>query len=123
MSFNKVILLGNLTRDPEQKELPSGMKVASFGLAVNDRWTDKNGEKREEVCFLDVDVWGRQGEVIMQYFTKGKPILAEGKLKFRSWEDDQGNKRSKHSLMMDRFSFVGGRDPAQEIDTDDDIPF
>ena len=71
MSFNKVILLGNLTRDPEQKELASGMKVASFGLAVNDRWTDKNGDKREEVCFLDVDVWGRQGEVIMQYFTKG----------------------------------------------------
>ena len=128
MSFNKVIMLGNMTRDPEMRELPSGAQVVMFGLAVNEKWKDKvSGEEREDVCFVDVDVFGRTGQVVMEYFSRGKPILVEGKLRYRSWEDDQGNKNSKHSLVMDRFSFVGGRDSGNGQSaspvTDDDIPF
>ena len=126
MSFNKTILMGNLTRDPEIRSLPSGATVTNFGLAVNETWTDKaSGEKREEVCFVDVDAWGRQGEVVLEYFSKGKPILIEGKLKFRTWEADDGTKRSKHSITLDRFSFVGSKNDSNGGSSDEmgDIPF
>ena len=126
MSFNKTILMGNLTRDPEIRSLPSGQTVTNFGLAVNETWTDKaSGEKREEVCFVDVDAWGRQGEVVLEYFSKGKPILIEGKLKFRTWEADDGTKRSKHSITLDRFSFVGSKNDSNGGSSDEmgDIPF
>ena len=126
MSFNKVILMGNLTRDPEVREVPGGGSVTTLGLAVNEKWTTKDGEKREDVCFVDVDAFGRQGEVVMEYFGKGKPILGEGKLRFRTWEDGDGNKRSKHSLVLDRFSFVGSRDSSNgqlPDSTDNDVPF
>tara|TARA_B100001964_G_scaffold185196_1_gene205317 strand:+ start:351 stop:731 length:381 start_codon:yes stop_codon:yes gene_type:complete len=126
MSFNKTILMGNLTRDPEIRSLPSGQTVTNFGLAVNETWTDKaSGEKREEVCFVDVDAWGRQGEVVLEYFSKGKPILIEGKLKFRTWEADDGSKRSKHSVTLDRFSFVGSRNDSNGASSEDldEVPF
>jgi single-strand DNA-binding protein len=126
MSFNKTILMGNLTRDPEIRSLPSGQTVTNFGLAVNETWTDKaSGEKREEVCFVDVDAWGRQGEVVLEYFSKGKPILIEGKLKFRTWEADDGTKRSKHSVTLDRFSFVGSRNDSNGASSEEmgDVPF
>ncbi len=126
MSFNKTILMGNLTRDPEIRSLPSGQTVTNFGLAVNETWTDKtSGEKREEVCFVDVDAWGRQGEVVLEYFSKGKPILVEGKLKFRTWEADDGSKRSKHSITLDRFSFVGSRNDSNGASSEDldEVPF
>ena len=126
MSFNKTILMGNLTRDPEIRSLPSGQTVTNFGLAVNETWTDKaSGEKREEVCFVDVDAWGRQGEVVLEYFSKGKPILIEGKLKFRTWEADDGTKRSKHSITLDRFSFVGSRNDSNGASSEEmgDVPF
>ena len=126
MSFNKTILMGNLTRDPEIRSLPSGATVTNFGLAVSETWTDKaSGEKREEVCFVDVDAWGRQGEVVLEYFSKGKPILIEGKLKFRTWEADDGTKRSKHSITLDRFSFVGSKNDSNGASSDEmgDIPF
>jgi single-strand DNA-binding protein len=126
MSFNKTILMGNLTRDPEIRSLPSGQTVTNFGLAVNETWTDKaSGEKREEVCFVDVDAWGRQGEVVLEYFSKGKPILIEGKLKFRTWEADDGTKRSKHSVTLDRFSFVGSRNDSNGASSEDldEVPF
>ena len=126
MSFNKTILMGNLTRDPEIRSLPSGQTVTNFGLAVSETWTDKtSGEKREEVCFVDVDAWGRQGEVVLEYFSKGKPILVEGKLKFRTWEADDGSKRSKHSVPLDRFSFVGSKNDSNGASSDEmgDIPF
>ncbi len=126
MSFNKTILMGNLTRDPEIRSLPSGQTVTNFGLAVSETWTDKtSGEKREEVCFVDVDAWGRQGEVVLEYFSKGKPILIEGKLKFRTWEADDGTKRSKHSVTLDRFSFVGSKNDSNGASSDElgDIPF
>jgi single-strand DNA-binding protein len=135
-SFNKVILMGNLTRDPELRSLPSGTTVVNFGLAVSERWKDKTtGEQREEVCFVDVDAFGRQGEVVNEYFSKGKPILVEGRLRFRQWETDSGEKRSKLSVTLDRFSFVGSRQDSEFQDgdsgtgsaiataTDDDIPF
>ena len=135
-SFNKVILMGNLTRDPELRSLPSGTTVVNFGLAVSERWKDKStGEQREEVCFVDVDAFGRQGEVVNEYFSKGKPILVEGRLRFRQWETDSGEKRSKLSVTLDRFSFVGSRQDSEFQDgdsgtggaiataTDDDIPF
>ena len=135
-SFNKVILMGNLTRDPELRSLPSGTTVVNFGLAVSERWKDKNtGEQREEVCFVDVDAFGRQGEVVSEYFSKGKPILVEGRLRFRQWETDSGEKRSKLSVTLDRFSFVGSRQDSEFQDgdsstggaiataADDDIPF
>lgn len=125
MSFNKTILMGNLTRDPEIRSLPSGQTVTNFGLAVSERWTDKaSGGKREEVCYVDVDAWGRQGEVVLEYFSKGKPILVEGKLKFRQWEAEDGGKRSKHSVTLDRFSFVGSKDDnGASSDESGDVPF
>ena len=126
MSFNKTILMGNLTRDPEMRSLPSGQPVTNFGLAVSESWTDKaSGEKREEVCFVDVDACGRQGEVVLEYFSKGKPILVEGKLKFRQWEAEDGSKRSKHSITLDRFSFVGSKNDSNGASSDEmgDIPF
>ena len=126
MSFNKTILMGNLTRDPEMRSLPSGQTVTNFGLAVSESWTDKaSGAKREEVCFVDVDAWGRQGEVVLEYFSKGKPILVEGKLKFRQWEAEDGSKRSKHSITLDRFSFVGSKNDSNGASSDEmgDIPF
>ena len=128
MSFNRMILMGNLTRDPETKALPSGQTVTNFGIAVNESWTDKNtGEKREDVCFVDVDAWGRQGEAVSEFFHKGKPILVEGRHKFLQWEADDGSKRSRHSISLESFSFVGPKndhsDRSHETDSLDDIPF
>ena len=108
-SFNKVILMGNLTRDPQLRYLPSNMAVCEFGLAVNRRWRDKDGNQKEEVCFVDVTAWGRQGETINQYVTKGRSILIEGHLKFDSWTGQDGQKRSKLSVVVDNFQFVGAR--------------
>jgi single-strand DNA-binding protein len=108
-SFNKVILMGNLTRDPQLRYLPSNMAVCDFGVAVNRRWRDKDGNQKEEVCFVDVAAWSRQAETINQYMTKGKPILIEGHLKLDSWTGQDGQKRSKLSVVVDNFQFVGGR--------------
>lgn len=108
-SYNKVILMGNLTRDPELKYLPSGTAVANFGLAMNETYTDRQtGEKREEACFVEVETWGRQAEIVNEYFQKGRPILLEGSLKFDSWEADDGTKRSRLKVRAFRFQFVGG---------------
>lgn len=111
-SFNKVILLGNLTRDPQLKYLPSNTAVCEIGLAVNHRWRDKDGNQREEVCFVDASCFGRGGEIINQYMTKGRPILIEGRLKLDSWTAQDGTKRSKHTVVVDNFTFVGGREGA-----------
>ena len=109
-SYNKVILMGNLTRDPELKYLPSGAAVANVGLAVNRVYNDRqSGERKEEVCFVDLDAFGRTAEIINEYFQKGRPILVEGRLRFQTWDTDDGQRRSKHSVMVDRFEFVGGR--------------
>ena len=112
-NYNKVILVGNLTRDPQMRYLPSQMPVVDFGLAVNHRFKTKSGEDREEVCFIDCSAFGRQAEVINQYCRKGRPLLVEGRLKFDTWEDKQGGgKRSKHTVVIDNFQLLGGRDSA-----------
>lgn len=110
-SFNKVLLMGNLVRDPQVKHLPSQTVVAEFGVAVNRKWKDQQGNPKEEVAFLDVSAFGRTAEVIAQHFTKGKPIFIEGRLKQDTWEDKQsGQKRSKITVVLENFQFVGGRD-------------
>jgi single-strand DNA-binding protein len=108
-SFNKVILMGNLTRDPELRVTPKGTAVCQLGLAVNSTYTDKEGNKKEEVTFVDVDVFGRQAEVIAKYFSKGRPILIEGRLKLDSWESKEGEKRSKLKVVLENFTFVGSK--------------
>ena len=98
-SYNRVILLGNLTRDPEMRYIPSGTAVTNFGLAMNERYTDRQtGEQKENTCFVDVEAWGRQAEVANEYLSKGRPVFIEGSLKFDSWEADDGSKRSKLSV-------------------------
>ena len=114
-SYNKVILMGNLTRDPELKYLPSGSAVANIGLAVSRNWTDReSGEKREEVCFVDLEAFGRTAETMNEYLQKGRPVLIEGHLRYRTWETDDGQRRSKHGIFVERFQFVGGRQDGSE---------
>lgn len=109
-SFNKVILMGNLTRDPQLKYLPNNTAVCEIGLAVNHRWRDNEGNQREEVCFVDLTAFGRRGETLNQYMSKGRPILIEGRLKLDTWTAQDGTKRSKHSVVIDNFQFVGSRE-------------
>jgi single-strand DNA-binding protein len=109
-SFNKVILAGNLTRDPELRTFASGTVVTKIGLAVSRRFTDKNGEQREETLFVDVDAFGKQAETIAKYCAKGRPLLVEGRLKLDQWDDKtSGEKRSKLGVVLESFSFIDSR--------------
>ncbi len=108
-SFNRVILLGNLTRDPELRYLTNGTAVSDIGLAVNDRRKNANGEWIEETTFVDVTLWGRTAEVAGEYLSKGSPVLIEGRLKLDSWESQDGQKRSKLRVVCDRMQMLGGR--------------
>jgi single-strand DNA-binding protein len=106
-NFNKVILAGNLTRDPELRYTPKGTAVARITLAVNRTYSGEDGVKKEEVSFVDVDAWGRQGEVIAQYMKKGRPLLVEGRLKQDTWEDKNTHqKQSKLKVVLESFSFI-----------------
>ena len=106
-NFNKVILMGNLTRDPELRYTPKGMAIAKIGLAINRRWKSETGEMREEVTFVDVDAFGKTAETIAQYLKKGRPLLMEGRLKYDTWEDKQTNqKKSKLGVVLESFTFV-----------------
>ncbi len=107
--FNKVVLMGNLTRDPELRSTPSGQSVASFSLAVNRSWKNASGETQEAVDYIDCNAWGKAGEIISQYMQKGRAILVSGRLQQRSWEQD-GQKRSKVEVVVEDFNFVGGGD-------------
>lgn len=107
-SFNKVILAGNLTRDPQFSTLPSGTPVVEFAIACNRKWKGKDGSSNEDVTYVEIRSFGRQAEVINQYFNKGKPILVEGRLKFDQWEGKDGGKRSKLYVVMETFSFIDG---------------
>jgi single-strand DNA-binding protein len=109
-SYNKVLLMGNLTRDVEMRYTPSGMALAKLGLAVSRKFRDsKTNELREEVAFVDIEVWGKQAETANQYLSKGKPIFVEGRLKFDQWDDKQtGQKRSKLLVVAERIQFLGG---------------
>lgn len=107
-SFNKVILVGNLTRDPELRYTPKGTAIAKIGLAVNRVWTSESGEKKEEVTFVDVDVFGRTAENVGQYMRKGRPILVEGRLRLDQWDDKQtGQKRSRLGVVAETVQFLG----------------
>jgi len=107
-SFNKVILMGNLTRDPELRYTPKGTAVARIGLAVNRVWRTEAGENREEVTFVDVDAYGKTAETIAQYLKKGNPLLVEGRLRLHTWEDKQTQqKQSKLRVDLETFKFVG----------------
>jgi len=112
-SFNKVILAGNLTRDPELRYTPKGTAIARLGIACNRKWKSETGELKEEVTFVDVDAFGKQAETIGQYLKKGRPILIEGRLRYDSWEDKQsGQKKSKLGVVLESFQFLdsgGGR--------------
>lgn len=108
-NFNKVILIGNLTRDPEMRVTPGGLSICKFGLAVNRNFTDKEGNKREETTFVDIDSFGKQAEVISKYMSKGRPIMVEGRLKLDQWETGNGEKRSKLGVVLEQFQFLGGR--------------
>jgi single-strand DNA-binding protein len=111
-NVNKVILIGNLTRDPQLKYLPSQMAVAEFGLAMNRKYKTSTGEEREEVCFVDCSAFGKMGETINKFCQKGKQLYVEGHLKYDTWEDKQGGgKRSKLHVVVDGFQFLGGRGP------------
>jgi single-strand DNA-binding protein len=108
-SFNRVILLGNLTRDPELRYIPSGTAVTEIGLAVNDRRKGANGEWIDETTFVDVTLWGRTAEVATEYLSKGSPVLIEGRLKLDSWQDKEGQKRSKLRVVCDRMQMLGAK--------------
>jgi len=106
-NFNKILLVGNLTRDPQLSYLPSQTAVVEFGLAVNRTWTGKDGQKKEETCFIECKSFARQAETINKYLSKGRPVLIEGRLKFDSWTAQDGSKRSKHSVVIETFQFLG----------------
>ena len=151
-NFNKVILAGNLTRDPELRFTPKGMAICKFSLAINRAWTNEAGEKKEEVTFIDLDAFGRQAETIAQYLKKGAGIMVEGRLRLDQWDDKQtGRKRSKLGVVVEGFQFIGGgnrgdssgapapisrpspsaaappstgpADAAEEAPSEDDVPF
>ena len=109
-SYNKVILAGNLTRDPELKKLNSGTSVCKFSMAVNRRYKTQSGENREDVLFIEIDSMGKQAETIAKYCSKGSPLLIEGRLKLDQWEDlETGDKRSRHGVFLESFTFLGGK--------------
>jgi len=148
-NFNKILLMGNLTRDPQLSYLPSQTPVVDFGIAVNRRWTSKEGESKEEVMFVDCRAFSRLAENINKYMKKGRPIFIEGRLVYDAWTAQDGTKRSKHRVQVDNCQFLGGApgapgaagavadthgEPAQENQagpdnnapgkpTGDDIPF
>jgi len=114
-NYNRVILVGNLTRDPQLKYLPSQTAVVEFGLAINRKYKTADGQDREEVTYVDISAFGKQAEVINQYCQKGRPLLVEGRLKYDSWEDKQGGgKRSKLTVVVENFQFLGSRPGAGE---------
>lgn len=106
-NYNKVILVGNLTRDPQMNYLPSQTPVVEFGLAVNRKYKDQSGQQREETCFIDCKSFGKSAEILNQYMSKGRPILVEGRLHLDTWETQDGSKRSKHRVIVEQFQFLG----------------
>lgn len=108
-NLNMVLLMGNLTRDPELRYLPSNTPVANIGIAVNRRWRNQQGEQQEEVLFVDCEAFGRTAESINQYLRKGRPIFIEGRLKLDQWTDKEGQNRSKMKVVIETFQFVDSR--------------
>ena len=111
-NYNKVILMGNLTRDPEMRVTTGGLSICKLGLAVNRVYSTKEGERREETTFVDIDAFGKQAEVISKYMRKGRPLMVEGRLKLDQWESD-GQKRSKLGVVLESFQFIDGRESGE----------
>ena len=107
-NFNKVLLMGRLTRDPQLTYLPNQTAVVEFGLAVNRKWKSREGEDKDETCFVDCRIFGRRAEVINKYCKKGNPLFIEGRLTFDSWTSQDGTKRSKLRVTVENFEFLGG---------------
>ena len=134
-NLNKVILAGNLTRDPELRYTPKGTPIAGFGLAINKTWTNETGEKKEKVCFVDCKAFAAPAETIAKYLAKGKPLLIEGRLDLESWEDkDTKDKRQKLLVVVENFQFLnaapkgekkesGKTSPPPASEKVDDVPF
>jgi single-strand DNA-binding protein len=137
-SYNKIIVMGNLVRDPETQTLASGTTACKFTVAATHTYLDANKQKKEEVCFIDVNAFSKTAENIAKFFSKGKPILVEGRLKLETWDDkNTGKKCSKHIIVLDSFQFIGNKDdaarettqkepsrPQQDAFEDgDDVPF
>ncbi len=116
-NYNKVILMGNLTRDPELRYTPGGTAVVNLRLAVNRRFRDRNGEQKDEVCFVTAVVWDKQAELCNQYLQKGRPVFVEGRLQSRSFEDSSGNKRNILEVRAERIQFLGTRPTAPAVST------
>ena len=108
-NLNRVFLMGNLTRDPELRYTQGGTAIAKFGMAINRNWTSPEGEKKEDVCFVDITAFGRQAEVICEYCHKGRPLFVEGRLQFSQWQGQDGQKRSKLEVVAEAFQFIGAR--------------
>lgn len=108
--LNKVFLIGNLTRDPELRVTPKGTAICQFGLAVNRQFKDESGQTRDETAFIDIEAWGKQGELVSKYLTKGSPAMVEGRLKLDQWEDKtSGQKRSKLKVVLENVQFLSSR--------------
>ena len=118
--FNKCIMMGNLTRDPSLTYLPSQTPVVEFGLAVNNKWTGKDGTKNEDVCFIDCRAFGKQADTINKYCSKGRPLLVEGRLDLDQWETPDGAKRSKHRITVNTFTFIS--DGSRQNDNEQPSP-
>lgn len=118
--LNKCILIGNLTRDPELRVTPKGTAICQFGLALNRQWKDESGQSRDETTFLDVEAWGKQGELVSKYLTKGSPAMIEGRLKLDSWEDKTtGQKRTKLKVVLENVQFLSSRGGGQQEEKTD----
>jgi single-strand DNA-binding protein len=137
-NFNKVLLMGNLTRDPQLSYTPNQTAVVDFGLATNRRWTGQDGSQRQETCFVDCRAFGRQAENINKYLTKGRPVFIEGRLTYEAWTAQDGAKRSRHRVTVENFQFLSGGGPGgpdqsipeagadaepRDQPSNDDIPF
>jgi len=130
-NLNKVMIIGNLTRDPETRLLESGTSVTNLGVACNRTWS-KDGDKKEETTFVECEAWGKTAEIMAKYLSKGRPVFVEGRLKLDEWEDKEGNKRSRMKVVVENFQFLGTaksqdsnngtKEVAAKI-TEDDIPF
>jgi len=119
--YNRIIIMGNLTRDPELKQLGSSQSVCRIGLASNRQYKNRqNGEMVQEVCYIDVDVWGPQAETCKQFLQKGRSVLIEGRLKLDSWQDTDGKQRSKHSIVADRVVFLNQAGEGAAVQTKDE---
>lgn len=137
-NLNKILLMGNLTRDPQLSYLPSQTPVVEFGLATNRKYKTKEGEQKEDVCFVDCRCYGRQAETINKFLRKGRPVFIEGRLQLDTWTSQDGQRRSKHRVFVESFQFLGspdrsGKAPEEQNDyqqpaapttqQEDDIPF